>query len=91
MLDSRADLLAVAELAERHKAHLSRNALSAQSDGYHERFVTQRCLAVGRDEARQQLQVLLDTIRLQRHPILKIEEEFVVYDSNLALDAGWIR
>jgi hypothetical protein len=91
MIDPRADLSALAKIAEQHNAHLSRNALSAQSNGYQERFITQRCLSVGRNEARQQLQALLDAIGSQGYPVLKAEEELVVYDSNLALDTGWIR
>lgn len=78
------------ELAQLHSAHLSRNALQTRSDGFQQRFVTQRCIGVGRITAKKQLQILVDSIEsLGYHPI-DIESEFVVYDSNLALDKGWI-
>jgi hypothetical protein len=79
------------ERAERHAAHLSRNALRQRDDGCVERFVTQRCRSVGRVEARQRLEALLEAIRLLGYPVLSVKEEYVVYDSNAALDAGWIR
>jgi hypothetical protein len=84
------NLVPLAELAERHSAHLSRNVLRMRSDNCHEQFVTQRCLGVGRAEARQRLQLLVSAIALLGHQAIDIEEEFVVYDSNLELDAGWI-
>lgn len=78
------------ELVQRHSAHLSRNALQTRNDGFGQRFVTQRCIGVGRSTAKKQLQILVDSIEsLGYHPI-DIESEFVVYDSNLALDKGWI-
>jgi hypothetical protein len=76
--------------AIRHRAHLSRNALKLTLEDGEERFVTQRCTMVGRAEARQQLNLLVDDLRALGHRILDIEEEFVVYDSNLDLDAGWM-
>ena len=78
------------ELAQLHSAHLSRNALQTRNDGFEQRFVTQRCIGVGRSAAKKQLQILVDSIEsLGYHP-LDIESEFVVYDSNLALNRGWI-
>jgi hypothetical protein len=91
VLESGDDMLSLTELAAQHSAHLSRNALRIRDDNRSERFITQRCLSVGRVEARQQLQALLDALVPLRHTVIKIEEEFVVYDNNLALDAGWIR
>jgi hypothetical protein len=88
---STTDLLPLKKLAQQHSAHLSRNALQIRHDGCQERFVTQRCMNIGRIEAEKRLQILVDSIEsLGYHPI-DIEAEFVVYDSNLALDRGWIR
>lgn len=89
-LDPNADLERLTQIAQRHEAHLSRNALRNQSDGHQERFVTQRCHMVGRDEARQRLANLMADITTLKHPVIEVEEEFVVYDSNFELDAGWI-
>lgn len=91
LLEDGADVSPLVEIAERHGAHLSRNALRVRDDGRHERFVTQRCRPVGRAEARRRLDALLDALAPLGHPILETEEEFVVYDSNLAVDEGWIR
>ena len=91
LLEPSANIVTLRELAEAHSAHLSRNVLRIRNDDYRERFVTQRCLAVGRVEARQQLQNLLNAIAPLGYLVLEVEEEFVVYDSNLKIDAGWIR
>lgn len=85
-----ADLALLAKLVERHGARLSRNALRVRPDNLAERFVTQRCHGVGRKSARRQLdELLVDLASIGYRPI-EIDEEFVIYDSNLALDAGWI-
>jgi hypothetical protein len=79
------------QLALEHSAHLSYNQLRLRSDGQQERFITQRCPRVGQINARYQLQKLLAAIRADAYqPPIKIEEEFVVYDSNLSIDDGWI-
>lgn len=91
LLEPSANIVTLMELAERHSAHLSRNVLRIRNDDYCERFVTQRCLAVGRVEARQQLQDLLKAIAPLGYLVIEVEAEFVVYDSNLKIDAGWIR
>jgi hypothetical protein len=90
LLGDGADLGPLAELAQRHGAHLSHNALRRRDDGRQERFVTQRCRGVGRDTAGQRLGALLAELRGRRYDVIDVEEEFVVYDSDLSLDAGWI-
>lgn len=89
-LDPLADITAIAAMAVKHSAHLSRNARRVRDDGRQERFVTQRCFAVGRSTAREQLKSLLIALETLGHPILSVEEEFVVYDSNPGVDAGWL-
>jgi hypothetical protein len=91
LLEPTVNLLSLREIAEQHSAHLSRNVLRIRSDNRHEQFVTQRCLAVGRINAQKQLQALLDGIASLGYPVIETEEEFVVYDSNLEIDAGWIQ
>ncbi len=90
LLDPNADLTLLANLSQRHSAHLSRNALRARDDGREERFVTQRCWLVGRDVARGRLQALTQDLESHAYPIIDVEEEFVVFDSNESIDAGWI-
>ncbi|MFJ8108007.1 hypothetical protein [Streptomyces sp. NPDC096132] len=83
-------LAAVRELAVRHAAHLSRNARRTLDADRHERFVTQRCRGVGRSEARRRLDALTAALTEAGHRVVEVEEEFVVYDDNPAVDAGWI-
>ncbi|HEY0700568.1 MAG TPA: hypothetical protein VGD43_22525, partial [Micromonospora sp.] len=57
----------------------------------HERFVTQRCHDAGQPQARLRLAALVDELTAAGYPPVEVEEEFVVFDSNPALDHGWIR
>jgi hypothetical protein len=88
LLPPDADLPALAAIARPHGAHLSRNARRIRTDAHEERFLTQRLHQATRDQARAALDALLAV--LHDHTLLQVEEEFVVHDSNLALDAGWI-
>jgi hypothetical protein len=90
LLPAKVDIASLIEVVERHGAHLSRNALRMRSDGQYERFVTQRCRSMGRREARQQLDILVQALAPMNYSILEVEEEYVVYDSDLGLDAGWL-
>jgi hypothetical protein len=89
LLESNTDISRLAQLAELHTAHISRNVSRTREDDRQEQFITQRCFTVGRIEAKKRLQTLIGAIDLLSHPIIKIEEEYIVYDSNLELDAGW--
>lgn len=89
-LDPGADVAGLAELSQGHAAHLSRNALRVRDDGRRERFVTQRCHAVGRPAARARLNALLAALTAGGFTVLDVEEEFVVYDSDPGVDAGWL-
>lgn len=90
LLDDDANIVDLSRLAKRHQAHLSRNALHVREDGRQERFVTQRCWRVGRSTAELRLTELTDELTQTGWAIVDIEAEFVVYDSNLDVDAGWI-
>ena len=90
LLNDDANTHAISNLAQRHGAHLSRNALRVRADASQERFITQRCHHVGRPIARQRLDALLNDLSKLNCPVIEVEEEFVVYDSNLNVDAGWI-
>lgn len=90
LLPSDCDLSPLKEAVAPHGAHLSRNARRTRDDGQHERFVTQRCYGVGRQEAQAAFDELMCALRAHSFSILETEQEFVVYDSNFALDAGWL-
>ncbi|MCQ8772445.1 hypothetical protein [Streptomyces telluris] len=84
------DLVVPARLAAAHCAHLSRNARRVRTDGRAERFVTQRCRAVGRRTAGARLDALVAAVRAGGYTVVSEEREFVVHDSDESLDAGWI-
>jgi hypothetical protein len=84
------DLTRLKQVAVAQGAHLSRNALSLRANGDRDQFVTQRCFGLGRSQAQEQLKQLRTAIAAQGYPILDVEAEFVIYDSNLVLDAGWL-
>lgn len=85
---SRLELLS--ECAHICAARLSSNSRRTRSDGRIERFVTQRISGHGATTARTELNRLLNTLTNSSFEILEVESEFVIYDSNLHLDAGWL-
>lgn len=89
LLSPDTDLAELAEVAEPHGAHVSWNARRARRGGRHERFVTQRCWRMDAVGAHAALGRLLGD--LAGEDVLEVEEEFVLYDSDLSLDDGWIK
>ncbi|MEV2274529.1 nucleotidyl transferase AbiEii/AbiGii toxin family protein [Nocardiopsis sp. NPDC049922] len=105
LLAPEADLDALSRLVEPHLARLSRNARRVREDGYQERFVTQRCSRVGLPTALTLLDRLKKALHEKglgwargawltgSAPVpgmVDVEHEFVVYDSALDLDTGWM-
>ncbi len=85
------DLAALRAIATAHHAHLSQSVWRQTGDDEHERFVTQRCYGVGLDRAERALDALVASLRAQEHAdVLDVQREYVVYDSNVDLDAGWL-
>lgn len=82
--------IAASVLARKHDARLSRNARRRRDDGTQERFMTQRCFGVGRSTSRARLDTLLAALGDGGFEVLEVEEEYVVGDDNLGLDAGWM-
>ncbi len=78
------------DVTEAHGARLSRNARRVRPDGRSERFLTQRCWSVGRATARGRLDRLLDALHDNSFEVVEVEEEYVVEDDNLDIDAGWL-
>ena len=68
-----------------HKAHLSRNALKGQINT---RFITLR--EFGTIGVFQTRVAALTAALYKQWPLLKQESECCLYDSNTALDAGWL-
>ncbi|GAA4249455.1 nucleotidyl transferase AbiEii/AbiGii toxin family protein [Dactylosporangium darangshiense] len=85
-----AAMQAAAEIGAAHDARLSRNARRRHDGGGQERFLTQRCHHVGLDTATQRLQRLTTALRDAGLDVVKVEQEYVVEDSNLGHDRGWM-
>ncbi|MER7441587.1 nucleotidyl transferase AbiEii/AbiGii toxin family protein [Micromonospora avicenniae] len=85
-----ADLVALTDLVAPHGARLSRNARRELTDGAQERFVNQRCHGVGLATARRRLDELVETLRAAGHEPTAVEQEYVVFDSDLHHDHGWL-
>jgi hypothetical protein len=78
------------DLVQPYGAHLSQNARRQRSDGQGEYFVTQRCGGVGLRLAQQRFQDLAKVVADQGYFVISSHGEYVVYDSNIDLDRGWI-
>lgn len=90
VLDAGCDMEALTRLVVPHGAHVSWNARRALGAGRQERFVTQRCRGVGLTEAGRSLGELRAALCGGGYEIVSVEREFVVFDSDESLDAGWI-
>ncbi|MEU9899710.1 hypothetical protein AB0H67_40235 [Streptomyces phaeochromogenes] len=94
LLDADTDLDALAARVVPHGAHLSwsaRRVPDSEVDGTgrrHERFVTQRCRGVDAEGAGRLLELLL--AELYGFEVADVEREFVLHDSDLSVDDGWI-
>lgn len=84
------DLADLARKLEGTEARLSRNARRIHADEFQERFVTQRSYGVAKPVASNELDRLVAYLASTDWQLLEIEREFVVFDSNLSLDRGWI-
>lgn len=90
LLDERADVEALAALVMAHGGHLSRNARRVRADGCQERFATLRRRDGGVDGIAHDAMALREAMTPYVREVLSSEIEYVVYDSNLAIDAGWL-
>ncbi|MFJ7590318.1 hypothetical protein ACIQZO_23620 [Streptomyces sp. NPDC097617] len=80
---------ALESLVVPHGAHLSWNARRALAGGAHERFVTQRWRGTSA-EAGAACDALVAALGSAGYEIRSEEREFVLYDSDLSVDDGWI-
>lgn len=90
VLDAGFDRAALTAIAERHGAHLSWNARRVTEAGRHERFVTQRCRGVSARTAGLRCDGLVAELTAAGHRIVSEEREYVLHDSDLSVDDGWI-
>ncbi|MGW6689135.1 hypothetical protein [Streptomyces sp. NPDC054961] len=83
------DRAALESLATEHAAHVSWNARRVLPGARHERFVTQRCRGTAA-LATAAYGALTAALVGAGYEIRSQEREFVLYDSNLSVDDGWI-
>ncbi|GGR00768.1 hypothetical protein GCM10015536_01560 [Streptomyces griseomycini] len=88
LLAAGTDLDALAARVVPHGAHLSWNARRVRAGARHERFVTQRCHGVDAEGAGRALDRLLAD--LDGYDVLGVEREFVLHDSDVSVDEGWL-
>lgn len=90
LIEGDAALSAITDIAIARGAHVSRNARRVCADGHQERFVTLRSTDGGLQGMMARLQTLREALAPLVLAVLDTEIEFVVHDSNHALDAGWL-
>ncbi|WP_407839294.1 hypothetical protein ACE1OC_27720 [Streptomyces sp. DSM 116496] len=83
------DRPALESLAVRHAAHVSWNARRVLPGARQERFVTQRWRGTA-TEAGAACDALVAALAGAGYEIRSEEREFVLYDSDLSVDDGWI-
>ncbi|WP_405787145.1 hypothetical protein [Streptomyces sp. NBC_01367] len=83
------DRAALEDLVVPHGAHLSWNARRVLAAGAHERFVTQRWRGTAA-QAGAACDALVAALGTAGYGIRSQEREFVLYDSDLSVDDGWI-
>jgi hypothetical protein len=89
-LAASADLATLTAICEDYDARLSRNAFKVQQNGRCERFVNMRLYRVGRTTAFQRFEALKQTLQGAGFEVLNQQREYAVFDSDAALDAGWL-
>jgi hypothetical protein len=85
--DSEEKLLAI---CDKHQAHLSNNAYKKLSEGYYEKFVTQRLYGMGKMEVEDKFEQLKFDLEAAGFEVLKSIYEYCVYDDNVNLDDNWL-
>jgi hypothetical protein len=88
-LPTEGDWEAVRVACARHKAHLSSNALKRDGDAA-QRFVTMRVYGAGRVRSEAMFDELYQELVALGYPLSNKLCEYAIYDSNVAVDAGWI-
>ena len=77
-------------LAQEHDAHISRNPMQTMTGGWQKRFVNLRMYSVGKETAVRRLNRCIESLQSNGFAIDRVIREYAVYDSNVALDKGWI-
>lgn len=90
LLSPNINLAQLSSFVNRYGGYLSRNARRQRADGMQERFVTQRVYGTDPAKSYRHFAQLTDAIRKADFEIVESEHEFVLYDTNIELDSGWM-
>lgn len=77
-------------ICEKHQAHLSQNAFKKSLNGVKQYFVTMRFYETGKSIAKSRFSMLLNELKKEQFSLSNQLQEYIVYDSNISLDAGWV-
>jgi len=90
LLNQNTNLDQLTAICEKHQAHLSSNAFKSIDNGQYQNFITTRTYHVGKNEAENHCNKLIQDIKKMGIPILKHFMEYCVFDSNINLDNNWL-
>ena len=91
MLNDESEKERLTQIGQKYNAHTSRNAFKQFGNGKFSNFLTMRTFGKGRDEALKMFGCLKAELLRNGFEIIGHEQEYVVYDSNLDLDKGWVK
>ena len=77
------------ELCANESLHLAFNAFKKTSIHETYYFVTMRLFDVGKTNATIRNNHIIRYLTCNHYPPVKVEEGFIIYDSNISLDSGW--
>jgi hypothetical protein len=90
VLSSDFELLSLDPILNQHHARLSRNALKQEEDGYR-RFVSLRLYPPTQNPNQHCDRMVAELVALLKEGVRGIHREAVLFDSNEALDHGWLQ
>ena len=84
-----AELQKICRLSRRFHLHLSRNAFKQVDENNSHYMITMRLFDVGRKNAFDNSDLVVEYLTKRKFPPLKVVREFVVYDTNIEIDDRW--
>jgi len=72
-----------------HGARLSKNACK-RSDLFEHRIATLRLYGIGKEDAYEKKKKFVHDVESHAITIVKMENEYAVFDTNVEMDSGWI-
>ncbi|MBI4852432.1 MAG: hypothetical protein HY819_11615 [Acidobacteria bacterium] len=89
-LSSEKDKERLKNLCTQNNAHLSQNAFKKTLYGLNQHFVTMRLYNIGKTNAKAEFSKLIEMLKKENFSLSNKLQEYIVYDSNISLDQGWV-